>query len=136
MDCVRSGRGLAEQMKDDADIRADIADSHGLAERDLERLASPWHTDADLGRPIEVVTDMPKSRRLGFTGHFATDNASFDLFKRLRADKLIPSPEIVMAGRGRVWPTPRITHRRAWFRNLAGGVLSQWCQKTPSAPNL
>jgi hypothetical protein len=43
-----------------------------------------------VGRPIEVVTDMSKSRRLGFTGYQATDDAFFDLFAELRADRLIP----------------------------------------------
>ncbi|RZM36645.1 MAG: NAD-dependent dehydratase, partial [Sphingomonas sp.] len=62
----------------------------GLVESDLDRLASPWHTDADLGRPIEVVTDMGKSRRLGFTAYQPTDDAFFALFERLRADRLIP----------------------------------------------
>jgi len=37
------------------------------------------------------VTDMSKSRRMGFTGYVATDAAFFDLFERLRADKLIPA---------------------------------------------
>jgi hypothetical protein len=59
-------------------------------EADLTRLASPWHTDADLGRPIEVVTDMSKSRRLGFTAYQPTDDAFFALFAQLRADRLIP----------------------------------------------
>ena len=65
---------------------------HGLARRRAgpHTLASPWHTDADLGRPIEVVTDMGKSRRLGFTRYQATDQAFFDLFERLRRDRLIP----------------------------------------------
>ncbi len=40
----------------------EIATRHELAEPDIDRLISPWHTDADLGRPIEVVTDMSKSR--------------------------------------------------------------------------
>lgn len=83
-------RPLEEQMAHDADIWTDIAARHGLAERDLTRLASPWHTDADLGRPIEVVTDMSKSRKLGFAGYQATDEAFFDLFTKLRADRLIP----------------------------------------------
>jgi hypothetical protein len=39
-----------------------VADRQGSVEPDLGRLASPWHTDADVGRPIEVVTDMSKSR--------------------------------------------------------------------------
>lgn len=83
-------RPLEVQMKDDAAIWAEIAKRHGFAESDLSHLASPWHTDADLGRPIEVVTDMSKSRELGFTGYVATDRAFFDLFDRLRADRIIP----------------------------------------------
>ena len=81
---------LAEQMADDASLWAQIAAEHRLSEPDLGRLASPWHTDADLGRPIEVVTDMGKSRKLGFTAYQATDDAFFDLFAQLRADRLIP----------------------------------------------
>jgi hypothetical protein len=56
-----------------------IVERDGLAELDLWRLASPWHTDADLGRPIEVVTKMSKSRRLGFTEYQPNDDAFFDL---------------------------------------------------------
>lgn len=81
---------LEQQMRDDAPTWRTIADREGLAEPDLSRLASAWHTDADLGRPIEVVTDMSKSRRLGFTGYRPTDDAFFDLFARLRAERLIP----------------------------------------------
>ena len=83
-------RPLEQQMAGDADRWRAIAERAGLAEPDLARLASPWHTDADLGRPIEVVTDMGKSRRLGFTGYQPTDDAFFALFDRLRADRLIP----------------------------------------------
>ncbi len=81
---------LGEQMADDAVVWQRIAEREGLVEADLTRLASPWHTDADLGRPIEVVTDMGKSRRMGFTRYQPTDDAFFDLFAQLRADRLIP----------------------------------------------
>ena len=81
---------LETQMADDAATWARIAARENLREPVLDRLASPWHTDADLGRPIEVVTDMGKSRRLGFTAYQATDDAFFDLFAKLRADRLIP----------------------------------------------
>ena len=81
---------LEAQMAGDADLWRRIAARDGLAEADLSRLASPWHTDADLGRPIEVVTDMSKSRRMGFTAYQPTDDAFFALFQRLRDDRLIP----------------------------------------------
>ncbi|WP_347558925.1 SDR family oxidoreductase [Robbsia sp. KACC 23696] len=83
-------RPLEQQMAGDAERWREIARREGLAEADLGRLASPWHTDADLGRPIEVVTDMSKSRRMGFTAYQATDDAFYDLFTQLRADRLIP----------------------------------------------
>jgi nucleoside-diphosphate-sugar epimerase len=83
-------RPLEEQMTGDAPVWAEIAARHGLAEPDLARLASAWHTDADLGRPIEVVTDMSKSRRLGFLDYQPTDDAFLDLFGRLRAARVIP----------------------------------------------
>lgn len=81
---------LEEQMSGDADVWKRIAEREGLVEPDLARLASPWHTDADLGRPIEVVTDMSKSRRLGFTAYQPTDDAFIRLFEQLRSDRLIP----------------------------------------------
>jgi nucleoside-diphosphate-sugar epimerase len=83
-------RPLERQMAADAELWSALARRHGLAELDLGRLASAWHTDADLGRPIEVVTDMSKSRRLGFTAYQPTDAAFFDLFQQLRDDRLIP----------------------------------------------
>ncbi|WP_439534525.1 SDR family oxidoreductase [Polymorphobacter sp.] len=83
-------RPLEKQMAEDARLWNDIAIREGLVEPELARLASPWHTDADLGRPIEVVTDMSKSRRLGFTAFQSTDDAFFGLFERLRAKRLIP----------------------------------------------
>jgi nucleoside-diphosphate-sugar epimerase len=83
-------RPLAQQMANDAGVWRDIAGRHRLAEHDIDRLISPWHTDADLGRPIEVVTDMSKSRRLGFTAYQPTDDSFFALFERLRRDRLIP----------------------------------------------
>ncbi len=83
-------RPLEAQMANDASVWREVAARHGLVETDLARLASAWHTDADLGRPIEVVTDMSKSRRLGFTAYQPTDDAFFTLFARLREDRLIP----------------------------------------------
>ena len=71
-------------------FRMRLARTHGLVESDIHRLISPWHTDADLGRPLEVVTDMSKSRRMGFLDYQASDDAFYDLFATLRAQRLIP----------------------------------------------
>ncbi|WP_156467709.1 MULTISPECIES: SDR family oxidoreductase [unclassified Methylobacterium] len=81
---------LEEQMAKDGPVWRDLAERHGLVESDLDRLASAWHTDADLGRPIEVVTDMARSRRLGFLDYQPSDDSFLDLFGRLRTEKVIP----------------------------------------------
>lgn len=84
------GIPLEKQLVDAAPVWKQIADKYALAESDLHGLTSAWHTDADLGRPIEVVTDMSKSRKLGFTEYQPSDESFFDLFERLRQDRLIP----------------------------------------------
>jgi hypothetical protein len=81
---------LEAAMANDHDLWREIAVRHGLVESDLDRLASPWHTDLDLGRPIEVMTDMAKSRKLGFSAYQSTEASFLDLFEQLRAQRLIP----------------------------------------------
>ncbi|MCF7752184.1 SDR family oxidoreductase [Bacillus subtilis subsp. subtilis] len=82
-------RPLQQQMAHDAPRWTALAARHHLAEPDIHRLISPWHTDADLGRPVEVITDMARSRRLGFLDYQPSDEAFFALFARLRAQRLI-----------------------------------------------
>jgi len=81
---------LEAQMVDDAPVWRRMVEAHGLVEPDLARVASPWHTDLDLGRPIEVMTDMAASRKLGFSAYQNTEEAFLDLFATLRADRVIP----------------------------------------------
>jgi nucleoside-diphosphate-sugar epimerase len=80
---------LEVQMQDCGPVWADLAARHHLTAPDLFSLTSAWHTDADLGRPIEVVTDMSKSRRLGFLDYQASDDSFFDLFERLQRERVI-----------------------------------------------
>ena len=82
---------LEQQMAEHEAAWPAIAARLGLAEGDITRLASWWHTDADLGRPMEVVTDMSKSREAGFLGYRRTERSFTDLFDRYRADGLIPA---------------------------------------------
>jgi nucleoside-diphosphate-sugar epimerase len=81
---------LEAQMAGDAQIWKQMAATHGLAEPDLWRVASPWHTDLDMGRPIEVMTDMALSRKRGFHVYQNTEEAFHDLFATLRAEQVIP----------------------------------------------
>ncbi|MGC1303500.1 MAG: SDR family oxidoreductase [Caulobacteraceae bacterium] len=82
---------LERQMADDAPAWAKVAERHGLVETDISRLTSAWHTDADLGRPLEVVTDMSKSREAGFLDYQSTRASFFDLFDALKAARVIPT---------------------------------------------
>jgi len=84
------GVPLERQLADASPIWLEIAKKYQLVEPNLALVSSAWHTDADLGRPIEVVTDMSKSRKLGFLDYQATDESFFDLFARLRRSRIIP----------------------------------------------
>ncbi|MEZ0541127.1 SDR family oxidoreductase [Fibrella arboris] len=82
---------LDTEMANDGPRWQEIASRYQLIEPNLMRLASAWHTDLDLGRPIEVMTDMSKSRKLGFMVYQPTRESFFDLFEQLRADRVIPA---------------------------------------------
>lgn len=81
---------LEKELENDHEIWAAIAEKYSLKEKNLNRLSSAWHTDLDLGRPLEVMCDMSKSRKLGFTAYISTDDSFTDVFKRLRAENMIP----------------------------------------------
>ena len=81
---------LENELSNDVQAWREIAHRHALVESDLNRLASAWHTDLDLGRPLEVMTDMKNSRERGFGIFQTTEQSFFDLFAQLRADRLIP----------------------------------------------
>jgi hypothetical protein len=68
-----------------------LAAKHGLVEPDVSQLASWWHTDGDLGRTIECVNDMTESRQRGFCAFESTPSSFFNLFNRLRNERLIPA---------------------------------------------
>ena len=67
-----------------------IVERHGLQPNPVERLASWWHSDADLGRPIECFTDMTRSRLLGFADYQASLNSFRDVYQRLQTERLVP----------------------------------------------
>ena len=83
-------RSLEQQMANDAAVWQNMAAKYGLREVDISRVASPWHTDLDLGRPIEVMTDMSKSRALGFLAYQSSEQSFLDVFKDMRENRLIP----------------------------------------------
>jgi nucleoside-diphosphate-sugar epimerase len=81
---------LVEQMADAAPVWDRIVAKYDLAPNPVERLASWWHSDADLGRTIETFTDMTKCRMLGFHDYQPTPASFLDLFDRLRDERIIP----------------------------------------------
>ena len=84
-------RTLEAAMTDVApDVWRRIAAREGLAEADVTKLASWWHSDSDLGREIECLTDMNKSKEAGFLGYRATPRSFFDNIARYREARLIP----------------------------------------------
>lgn len=82
---------LETQMADAPAIWAEIVAKHGLQDLSINKLASWWHSDADLGRTLECFTDMTNSRTLGFTAYQQTSHSFFDVFDELRARRIIPS---------------------------------------------
>lgn len=85
-------RPLDQQMADAAPIWEELANRYGLKETDLNRVASWWHTDGDLGRDIECVTDMTRSRVAGFLGYRSTLHAFLALFDKLEKEHIVPAP--------------------------------------------
>jgi nucleoside-diphosphate-sugar epimerase len=83
-------RTLVESMAGTEGAWAEIAARHGLVEPDLGRVASWWHSDGDLGRDIEVLTDMNKSRKAGFTETRDTRDSFFRYVEQYRAARIIP----------------------------------------------
>lgn len=81
---------LQKQMADMVPLWECIVQSRGLQPHRLNELTSAWHTDLDLGRPMECVNDMNKSRRFGFSGFQDTERSFLDLFDQLRRERIIP----------------------------------------------
>jgi nucleoside-diphosphate-sugar epimerase len=83
-------RTLSSQMIGMEGAWRELAARHALVEPDLGRLASWWHSDADLGRTIEVLTDMTKSRLAGFLGFRSTPASFLARIQQYRAARILP----------------------------------------------
>jgi hypothetical protein len=83
-------RTLSKSMAGMEQTWREIAEAHDLVEPDLSRIASWWHSDSDLGRDIEVITDMNKSRKAGFLGFRDTRQSFFDYVEQYRQARILP----------------------------------------------
>jgi nucleoside-diphosphate-sugar epimerase len=82
---------LAVRLADGEAIWKSMIDRHRLKDVSFSKLASPWHTDLDLSRTFEILSDMTRSRDLGFTAFQNSERSFIDLFDRMRRDRLIPA---------------------------------------------
>jgi len=83
-------RPFEVQMAGTEDVWRTLVEKHDLVEPDLSRIASWWHSDGDLGRGIEVLTDMNKSRKAGFTATRDTRESFFRHVEAYRAARVLP----------------------------------------------
>ena len=83
-------RPLEHRMSSAAPVWQNLAQRHDLVEADVTRLASWWHTDSDLGRDIECLTDMTKSRKAGFLGFRSTLDSFAEHVAKYREARIIP----------------------------------------------
>lgn len=81
---------LAPRMADMGPDWDAIVQRHALQPQPLSSLASAWHTDLDLGRPMECVHSMAKARSLGFKAVQDSEQSFIDVFDRLRAERIVP----------------------------------------------
>ena len=82
---------LEEQMVGADAVWQEIVAKHRLQEIPANKLASWWHSDADLGRTLECFTDMTNSRVRGFSAYQETKRSFFDVFDELRERRIIPA---------------------------------------------
>ena len=83
-------RPLAHRMRGMESEWRRIARKHGLVEHDINRLASWWHTDSDLGRDVESFADMGKSREAGFLAARSTESSFAEKLTQYRAAGILP----------------------------------------------
>jgi nucleoside-diphosphate-sugar epimerase len=81
---------LADSLANAARDWDQVVLRYQLRPNPIDQVAVWWHVDADLGRTQECLTDMSRSRKLGFVGYRATWPALRGLFERLRARRIIP----------------------------------------------
>lgn len=83
-------RTLTDQMAKVEHLWPELVTTHGLSAGNLHRLASWWHTDSDLGRPMECLTDMANSRSRGFLAARPTLDSFSRAFARYRQANILP----------------------------------------------
>ena len=83
-------RPVVDQMAGLEDSWPDVVREFGLRDLSIDKVASWWHTDSDLGRPIECLTDMSKSRKAGFLAYRCTLDSFTEAIRAYRDAGVLP----------------------------------------------
>jgi len=81
---------LAKQMPLKAEAWAQLAAQHGLQTADIEKLVGWWFGDFVFNTEFDMVSDMGKIRRAGFTEAVETEATIVSAIERLRAARQLP----------------------------------------------
>lgn len=81
---------LAKQMPLKAEAWAQLASQHGLRTADIDKLVGWWFGDFVFNTEFDMVSDMGKIRRAGFTEAVETEATIVAAIARLRASKQLP----------------------------------------------
>jgi len=73
-----------------ADAWAQLAAQHGLQTPDIEKLVGWWFGDFVFNTEFDMVSDMGKIRRAGFTEAVETEATIVSAIERLRAARQLP----------------------------------------------
>jgi len=81
---------LAKQMPLKADAWQQLVQQHGLQSLPYDKLVGWWFGDFVFNTEFDMVSDMGKIRRAGFTEAVQTEASIVAAIKRLRAAKQLP----------------------------------------------
>lgn len=81
---------LAKQMPLKAEAWSQLAAQHGLHTPDIEKLVGWWFGDFVFNTEFDMVSDMGKIRRAGFTEAVETEATIVSAIERLRAARQLP----------------------------------------------
>ncbi len=83
-------------MKDKGSVWKDMVTRNHLLENSIDELVGSrpgWVPDMAATLPVSVISDMTKSREMGFKEYISTEKSFFNLFDFLWQNKYIPKPK-------------------------------------------
>ena len=68
----------------------EMVEEYGLQKYALADIATWWMVSSSSSREVNCLTDMTKSREMGFLKYQSTEKSIFNLFDTLRREKILP----------------------------------------------